>query len=105
MDNMGWDDPRFGEVPATVSALMRFPQGRVASFTCSFGAAATDTFTVVGSEDHVTMHNAFSFQPPRTLTLVRGRQDRNHSLPPHRQFQRPDSLFLRLHSERPKART
>ena len=72
MDNMGWDDPRFGEVPASVSALMRFPQGRVASFTCSFGVAATDTFTVVGSEGHVNMENAFSFQPPRTLTLVRG---------------------------------
>jgi predicted dehydrogenase len=72
MDNMGWKDDRFNEVPASVSAFMRFPKGRIASFTCSFGADGTDTFTVLGSEGRITLNNAFSFQTTPSLELVRG---------------------------------
>lgn len=42
-------DPRFREVLETVSAMLRFPRDRVASFTCSFGAVSADMFEVIGS--------------------------------------------------------
>jgi predicted dehydrogenase len=72
MDSMGQDDERFAQVPASVSAMMRFPKGRIANFFCSFGADTTDTYTVVGSEGHVTMHNAFRFEMARTVELRKG---------------------------------
>jgi predicted dehydrogenase len=72
VDNMGLDDDRFREVPATVAALMRFPQGRIASFNCSFNAEVTDTYSVTGSAGEIIMQNAFRFEVPRTFTLRRG---------------------------------
>jgi predicted dehydrogenase len=68
-DSMGADDERFAEVPATVSALLRFPKGRVASFTCSFGSDITDTFTIVGATGQITMNNAFRFEQERSFEL------------------------------------
>ena len=72
MDSMGQDDTRFTEVPATVSSLMRFPGGRIASFTCSFGADVTDTYTIVGSTGRITLINPHRFEVPRTIELSRG---------------------------------
>jgi predicted dehydrogenase len=72
MDSMGEDDARFAQVPASVSAMMRFPKGRIANFFCSFGAETTDTYPVVGSEGLVTMHNAFRFEVARTVELRKG---------------------------------
>ena len=71
-DSMGEDDARFSEVPATVSALLRFPGGRIASFQCSFGADTTDTLTVTGSEGQITVTNPYRFSQPRTLEIRHG---------------------------------
>jgi len=43
-------DKRFEEVPETVSAILCFPNNRLAQFTCSFGAAAADAYRVVGTK-------------------------------------------------------
>src|SRR5512145_1359159 len=43
------DDPRFAEVDEMTSALLRFPGGRLASFTASFGAADVSTYQLVGT--------------------------------------------------------
>jgi predicted dehydrogenase len=72
MDSLGQDDERFTEVPATVSSLMRFPGGRIASFTCSFGADVTDTYTIVGSTGQITLTNPYRFEVPRSFELSRG---------------------------------
>ena len=72
MDSLGHDDERFSETPATVSSLMRFPSGRIASFTCSFGADVTDTYTIVGSTGQITLTNPYRFEVPRSFTLSKG---------------------------------
>ncbi len=81
MDSMGEDDERFAEVPATVSSLLRFPKGGVASFSCSFGADLTDTYTIVGSEGQITMNNAFRFEVPRSFEVRRGDQVEKFEFP------------------------
>ena len=43
------DDPRFGEVEASVVALLRFPSGGLAQFVASFGSAAVDNYRVIGT--------------------------------------------------------
>src|SRR6267154_4948040 len=36
------DDPRFGDIDATVAAMLRFPSGGLAQFVASFGASEVD---------------------------------------------------------------
>ncbi|MGH9627831.1 MAG: Gfo/Idh/MocA family protein, partial [Bryobacteraceae bacterium] len=43
-------DPRFAEVEETASVILRFPQERLAAFTCSFGAASIGTYTLLGTK-------------------------------------------------------
>jgi predicted dehydrogenase len=42
--------PRFEEVDEMTSAILRFPGDRLASFTCSFGAADYSSYRVIGTE-------------------------------------------------------
>ncbi len=43
-------DQRFGRVEEMTSVVMRFPHERIASFTCSFGAADTSTYALIGTK-------------------------------------------------------
>jgi predicted dehydrogenase len=72
MDSTGEDDPRFKETPGSVSALMRFPGGRIGSFYCSFGADDTDTFTVVGTQGQIKLSNAFRFDRTAFMEVTKG---------------------------------
>ena len=54
-------DPRFAETEEAVSALLRFPDDKVAAFTVSFGAAATGQYVVVGTEGEVRLENAYDY--------------------------------------------
>ena len=60
-------DPRFQEVHEGMSVLLRFPGGRVATFNCSFGAAATGSWTVVGTRGALHLDNAYEYVGPRHL--------------------------------------
>ncbi len=57
--NIGQDGQRFREVPATTTAVLRFPKDRIATFTCSFGAADRSAFEVIGSKGVVKMDPAY----------------------------------------------
>ena len=50
---------RFQEVPEMTSALMKFPDNRIASFTCSFGAADHSVYEVVGTKGVLKMDPAY----------------------------------------------
>lgn len=54
-------DPRFREVDETIVAVMRFGDERIASFTCSFGAADRSTYTVTGTRGSVTVNPAYEY--------------------------------------------
>jgi glucose-fructose oxidoreductase len=54
-------DRRFREVDETVAAVMRFEDERVATFTCSFGAADRSTYTVTGTKGSITMDPAYEY--------------------------------------------
>jgi len=66
------DDPRFREVEASVAALLRFPSGGLAQFVASFGAAAVDTYRVVGTSGDLELDPGFRFE---TATKLRLRRD------------------------------
>jgi predicted dehydrogenase len=57
--NLNSGDTRFNEIPEMTSALMRFPEDRVAYFTSSFGAADRSVYEVVGTKGSLRMEPAY----------------------------------------------
>ena len=70
-------DPRFREVDETVTAVMRFKDERIASFTCSFGAADRSTFTVVGTRSRITLDPAYEYAQGLSSKLVVGEREQS----------------------------
>jgi glucose-fructose oxidoreductase len=54
-------DRRFRRIAETISGVMRFKGERLATFTCSFGAADRGTFSVVGTRGSLTMDPAYEY--------------------------------------------
>src|SRR5262245_56675610 len=51
-------DKRFREVEEMAAVLIRFPKNRLASFVCSFGAADSDEFQMLGTKGSLRLKNA-----------------------------------------------
>jgi glucose-fructose oxidoreductase len=60
-------DPRFAAVDEAFAVTLRFPQERVAQFTCSFGAHDRANYQVVGTEGFLTLDNAYEYAAEMTL--------------------------------------
>ncbi len=65
------DDPRFGDIDASVAASLRFPSGGLAQFVASFGASAVDNYRVVGTSGDLELDPGFSFETATRLRLRR----------------------------------
>jgi len=57
--NLTRNDERFREVPEMTSGLLKFPNDRIATFTCSFGGAARSAYEVIGTKGRITMDPAY----------------------------------------------
>ena len=54
-------DRRFKEVDEMTGALLRFPNNRLASFVCSFGATDVSAYEVVGTKGHLRLDPAYEY--------------------------------------------
>ncbi len=68
-------DERFVEVPEAVSAILRFPRNRLATFMCGFGETKTSEYRVVGTEGMLIMNPAFTWQNDIEQKLVLKEQE------------------------------
>ncbi len=62
-------DARFMCVDEAYAVTLRFPQERVAQFTCSFGAADRASYQVVGTEGFMTLDNAYDYAAEMKLRI------------------------------------
>jgi predicted dehydrogenase len=53
-----------GEVEESVSATLRFPNERLASFTCSFGATKVSEYRLVGTKGELAVDPAYEYAKP-----------------------------------------
>src|SRR5256885_541859 len=60
-------DPRFAAVDEAFAVTLRFPQDRVAQFSCSFGAHDRANYQVVGTDGFLTLDNAYEYAAEMTL--------------------------------------
>jgi predicted dehydrogenase len=62
------DDPRFREVPESVSFLLRYPSGVLAHCTCSFGTSESRRLRVHCADGFIDLDPAFSYRGQRLHT-------------------------------------
>lgn len=66
-------EAKFREVPEMVTAVLRFPKARLATFTCGFGEANVSEYRVVGSTGDLRMQTGYTFRGSMQMHLT----DRN----------------------------
>jgi predicted dehydrogenase len=74
-------DPKFKKVPEMVSAVLRFPGERLASFVCGFGEAKASTYQVIGTKGDLRMDPAFSHVGERVMTITVGGESKDTRFP------------------------
>ncbi len=79
-------DKRFREVGEMVSVAMRFPDERLAAFTCSFGAADAGRYQLVGTKGLLTLDPAFEYQGELRLNVEAGKHSKETTFAKRDQF-------------------
>jgi predicted dehydrogenase len=77
---------RFAEIEESVSATLRFPGERLATFTCSFGAADVSTYDITGSLGRIHVEPAYEYAEGLKYELTAGETTTKHSFPKRDQF-------------------
>lgn len=85
-DSRDEGDPRFEEVEEMLSVIMRFPDNRLATFICSFGAAAVANYRLVGEKGDIEVDNAYEYAHPMEYTVTIDGKSRTHKAGKHDQF-------------------
>ncbi len=84
--NFAGDDERFREVPATATALLKFPGDRLASFTCSFGITDRSIFEVIGTKGVLKMDPAYEMVESLKTEITQGDRRHRKTFPKRDQF-------------------
>ena len=87
------EDERFREVEESVTAVVRFPEARLATFTCSFGASDVSEFQVVGAKGNLRADPAYDFSQGLQLKITVSGKTRESVFPKCDQFA-PELLYF-----------
>lgn len=79
-------EARFEHTEEMTSVVMRFPQERIATFTCSFGAADISRYTLIGTKGLLTLDPAYDYSKPLERHLTIGEQTTSKKYPKRDQF-------------------
>jgi glucose-fructose oxidoreductase len=80
------DDARFDKTNEMTSAILRFPDERLATFTCSFGAADVSRYTVAGTKGILTGDPAYEYSTGTRHQLTKHGKTKKQSFPKRDQF-------------------
>ncbi len=62
-------DSKFSQVEEMASVILKFPDDRLATFNCSFGASPASQYEVYGTKGSLRVENAYEYATSRQLTL------------------------------------
>lgn len=65
-------DPRFSEVEETFAAMLKFPNGAIATFTTSFNTEEVDMYRIVGTDGEIKVNPGFRHETPLQMSLRNG---------------------------------
>jgi predicted dehydrogenase len=86
-------EARFSEVEEMTSAILRFPGDRLASFTCSFGAADVSAFDLTGTKGTLRLEKPYSFAEDITQRVTVGERTTEQVFGARDQFA-PELLYF-----------
>jgi predicted dehydrogenase len=86
-------DPRFREVEESVSAILRFPEARTASFTCSFGSGDVSEYEIVGTKGSLRADPAYEYAEGLKLKVTIAGKTREYEFGKLDQFA-PELLYF-----------
>jgi predicted dehydrogenase len=87
------DDPRFTEVDETSSAILRFPDERLAVITSSFGTSSVSSYKLVGTKGSLCLDPAFEDTGELSMCLTVGEKDTEKTFPDRDQFA-PELIYF-----------
>lgn len=79
-------DERFLHVEEMVSVTMRFPEERLATFTCSFGAAQVGRFSLFGTKGSLQADPAYGYATSIEHHIMAGGKTKKKTFPKRDQF-------------------
>lgn len=79
-------EARFSEVDEMTSAILRFPNERLATFTVSFGAAQVSTYQIVGTKGDLRLDPAYAWFGELKHYLTINGETQERTFPPHSQL-------------------
>ena len=77
---------RFDEVEEMSAVMLRFPDDRLATFICSFGAADVSEFRIVGTTGQLRVTSAYEYVEPITHYLTLNGKEKKHTFSKRDQF-------------------
>jgi predicted dehydrogenase len=77
---------RFEQVDEMTSVMMRFPEERLAAFTCSFGAAAVSRYSLIGMKGVLTAEPAYDYSKALRHQVTIGNRMRSKTFRKRDQF-------------------
>ena len=86
-------EKRFKEVDEMFSAILRFPDERLASFTTSFGASDVSAYQIVGTEGDLRVDPAYEFAGDLKHHLTIKGKTRERTFPKRDQFA-PELIYF-----------
>ena len=79
-------EKRFENIEEMTSVVMRFPEERLATFTCSFGATDVSRYTLIGTEGLLTSDPAYEYAMEIKHELTIGGKRKTRTFPKRDQF-------------------
>jgi predicted dehydrogenase len=79
-------DKRFQRVEEMTSVVMRFPEDRLATFTCSFGAADVSRYALIGTKGVLRVEPAYEYARALKHQLTGGEKSKSRTFPKRDQF-------------------
>jgi glucose-fructose oxidoreductase len=86
-------ESRFRIAGEMTSAILRFPQERLASFTCSFGATDVSRYSLIGTRGVLQADPAYDYAIPLRQTLTVGKRTSIRRFPKRDQFA-PELIYF-----------
>jgi predicted dehydrogenase len=80
------EEKRFRNVEEMTSVLLRFPDERIATFTCSFGATDVSRYMVIGTKGRLVAEPAYEYAESIKHRLTLGERTKLRTFPKRDQF-------------------
>lgn len=79
-------EQRFSEVEEMTSVILRFPNERLATFICSFGAASVSNYRIVGTQGDLRVEPAYPWEGEIKHYLTINSETQEHTFASHDQL-------------------